>query len=267
MDLSLSPPVNCTLFFRLSAYDIDETIKHFNIKPSDISLVSIATAIHWLDTHKFLTNLVNSIHSDTIVAVIGYIIPDIMNQSLMDEKRREAAKNSSIEIITENKREQPYDQKFERYEKIFKQTKMEQYSVLEQFENYIQFNLTHITSKFWSIPFENYFKHREYREYLVVKEMSLHELVEFMRSTSFYQAFRKDNAKEIEKGLVEDPIILFASQILIEEKLLEKNMKIDFESKIYIETMRSIRFDVMWTFFIHILNYWLFILELNFIEQ
>ena len=84
--------------FRFSAYEIKTTLDHFKIEVSDLSLGSIATPIHCLDSHKFFKSLVESIASQTSVAIAYYGVPAIVKPLNM---AKNVVKQSQLSLLGE----------------------------------------------------------------------------------------------------------------------------------------------------------------------
>ena len=61
-------------------------LDHFAVKPEDVSLVSVATAIHWLDFDRLASQIVQIFPNDTTTAIVGYLSPAFMTQSTLKKK-------------------------------------------------------------------------------------------------------------------------------------------------------------------------------------
>ena len=68
---------------RFDAYDLEQMNKYFGIVANDVALISIATAMHWLDFDKLALALTTVYPKETTVAVIGYLPPKILNEQLV----------------------------------------------------------------------------------------------------------------------------------------------------------------------------------------
>ena len=72
------------LFDRFDAYEIAEMLKHFSLLPQDVSLVTVATAAHWLDFDQLASQIVGVFPKETTVAIVGYLLPSFVTQSTLN---------------------------------------------------------------------------------------------------------------------------------------------------------------------------------------
>ena len=138
--------------------------------------------------------------------------------------------------------------KMKLYNQFFQDT------LFERFADYVQCDAKGIYSMQAELPYGEYFENHDYKEFPVLKKSNLHDLVQFLRSMSFYRAFWIDNENEIQNGTVEDPVALFAARILKEENLTENVTNIDLNDKNNVKSMIQVDIDVLWTFYVHILS-------------
>ena len=110
--------------------------------------------------------------------------------------------------------------------------------------------------EYHDLPFDKYFLSHDFKRFNLIKRTSLHDLVEFYRSTSCYQLLRSQNLDRIENGKMPDPLLQFALQILQREGLIDKDFKLDDFGKSQETTklMQNVKFDMLWTFFVHLLH-------------
>ena len=72
-------------FIRFDAYEIAEMLKHFSLLPQDVSLVTVATAAHWLDFDQLASQIVGVFPKETTVAIVGYLLPSFVTQSTLKQ--------------------------------------------------------------------------------------------------------------------------------------------------------------------------------------
>ena len=87
-------------------------------------------------------------------------------------------------------------------------------TLFDRFAHYLPCDVKGIYSMQADLPYGNYLENLDYKEFFALKKSNLHNLVQFLRSMSFYRAFSIDNESEIQNGSIEDPVALFATSVL-----------------------------------------------------
>ncbi|XP_075249883.1 uncharacterized protein LOC142342443 isoform X3 [Convolutriloba macropyga] len=74
-----------TEYAKFDAYDVEGMLRHFSLQPSEVSLISVATAMHWLDFDRLAEKIVEVFPAGaTSLAVTGYLPAQIMNQNILN---------------------------------------------------------------------------------------------------------------------------------------------------------------------------------------
>ena len=228
------------LFARFDAYEMDAIFDHFGVDPAEVSLISIATALHWLDFDKLASKIVQTFPKETVVAVVASPPVQIMNQQLLKHVSWENCENyDSIQDY--------YEPKLEKYSKLFDAI------YYNDLRDYMEFDFESLIKEYFTLPFDNYFRHHKFMKVNFLEKNSLLDLVEYVRSHSFYQLFRCENEGQINNGLVQDPLEVFAREVLKSEKFYGTGLRPGCLSD-QSEQMKRIKFDTLWTFFVHILH-------------
>ena len=60
-------------------------LKHFSVLPQDVSVVTVATAAHWLDFDQLASQIVGGFPKETTTAIVGYLLPSFVTQSTLKQ--------------------------------------------------------------------------------------------------------------------------------------------------------------------------------------
>ena len=232
---------NLEVCFSYDAYDLAGALDKLEIKSSDVTLVTIAQGFHWLDFDKFVSMLTENLPSNTIFAPIGYSRPHVMNKEfLLDESLKECLCNPDI-VLSE------YDEKFTTYEKIIN-------SLFEFLLPYFDFNRRVLEKFYQDLPFEDYFESREFKMFPEILETDWYRFQQFIFSISAYRICLEKNEDEIAAGTFDDPLVKLLRFVLETEGKLDLTNSSDFTSAEDAEVLKTIKFDILWNFFVHILS-------------
>ncbi|XP_075249879.1 uncharacterized protein LOC142342441 isoform X2 [Convolutriloba macropyga] len=206
-------------------------IRNTPVKPEDVSLVSVATAIHWLDFDRLASQIVQIFPNDTTTAIVGYLSPAFMTQSTLKKKNH-------------------YDENLEHYNQVYDTL------IRHTLRKFMNFDYECMIAEYHPLPFHKFFGHHKFHRFHLIQQATLVDLVEFIRTTSCYQLLRSENLDQIESGKMKDPLEEFVSEVLRMEGLVAKDVKLCGieESDEITELMKSVEIDTIWTFFVHLLR-------------
>ena len=154
------PYLTNVLFSRFDAYEMEEVLDYFEIEPNEVSLISIATAIHWLDFDKLASKIVQTFPKETVVAVVASPPVQIMNQQLLKQVSWENCENhDSIQDY--------YEPKLEKYSKLFDAI------YYNDLRDYMEFDFESLIKEYFTLPFDNYFRHNKFMKENLLKKKQL----------------------------------------------------------------------------------------------
>ncbi|XP_075251125.1 uncharacterized protein LOC142343235 isoform X2 [Convolutriloba macropyga] len=71
-------------YAKFDACDFEGTFNHFSTLPKEVSMISVACAMHWLDFDRLAVKIIDHFRRGTPVVVAGYLPVQIMNQSILE---------------------------------------------------------------------------------------------------------------------------------------------------------------------------------------
>ena len=219
------------------AYDLEPMLEECGVSPSDVCLVTVAEALHWLDIPRLLDVITNLFPRGSVFAPVAYLFPpEIMNNQVSTTKltnllNPEALQNSYLEEW-----------------KLCDQHVNDFYSLLA---DYIVCDHSWMTTLFKDQNFEKSFSDNKCMEMCELKNSNLYNLKQLMMSISSYNIFRNENGEKLENGAMMDPLEVMLQNVLksIGNKLDDGNAPACID-----EELRSIEFQFLWRYFVHILS-------------
>ena len=232
----------CSVLFCYShdGYDLIGVVNKLQLKSRDIKLVTVAQGFHWFDFDNFLNQFVKYFPSNTIFAPIGYSRPHVMNREFLLDENFKIICNK--EMVLEE-----YDEKFEQFEKYMN----EFYDFILP---YFDFDRRVLENYYVDLPFEDYFANREFQKFSEVQQSDWFKFQQYIFSISAYRVCVEKNETEIAEGTFNDPLVKLLRFVLETEGRLNETNSADFTSPEDADILKSIKFDIIWNFFVYILS-------------